>query len=96
MVSGVLNRYFLQVWGCETGIARLTLQVPSPGKFAKSCIFSEDSSMILFGGDDKVVHAHDSATGHHISNFRTSACIIAIFSIAGKYAVFWVLNALLF
>jgi WD40 repeat protein len=77
----------LQVWNCETGIVRLTFQVPSLGSFANTCIFSEDSSMILFGGNDKVVYVYDNNTGHSISRFETSGCIIAILSIAGKYVI---------
>jgi len=61
------------------------LQVPSKGSFANSCIFADDSSVILFGGDDKVVYACDNDTGYSISSFKTSGCIIAILSITGKY-----------
>jgi hypothetical protein len=85
----------LQVWNCETGIVRLTFQVPSPGRFANSCIFSEDNSLILFGGDDKFVYAYNNVTGLPITSFRTSGCIVAILSTAGKYAV-WMLKAVLF
>jgi WD40 repeat protein len=72
------------VWDYETENVRLTLQVPSPGSFANSCIFSDDSSMILFGGDDKVVYAYDNVTGYAVSSFKTSGCVIAILSIAGN------------
>jgi hypothetical protein len=41
--------------------------------------------MILFGGEDKVVYAYDNDTGHFVSSFKTSGCIIAILSITGKY-----------
>jgi WD40 repeat protein len=61
------------------------LQFPAPGCFANSCIFSGDSSVILFGGDDKVVYAYDNDTGCSVSSFETSGCVIAILSIAGKY-----------
>jgi hypothetical protein len=87
--------FFLQVWNCETEVVRLTFQVLSPGRFANSCIFSEDNSLILFGGDDKVVYAYDNITGVHIRSFSTSGCIVAILSTAGKYAV-WILKSLLF
>jgi WD40 repeat protein len=78
----------LQVWNCETGIVRLTFQVPSPGSFANSCIFSEDSSMILFGGNDKVVYVYDNNTGDLISRSETCGCIIAILGTAGKYVIY--------
>lgn len=77
----------LQVWNCETGIVRLTFQIPPPGSFANSCIFSEDSSMILFGGTDSVVYVHDNGTGNLISRFETCGCIIAILGTAGKYVI---------
>jgi len=77
--------YFLQVWDYKTENVRLTLQVPSTGSFANSCIFADDSSVILFGGGDKVVYAYDNDTGYSVSSFKTSGCIIAILSIAGKY-----------
>jgi WD40 repeat protein len=76
-----------QVWSCETGIVRLAFQVPSPRSFANSCIFSEDSPIILFGGNDKVVYVYDNNTGHLISRFETSGCIIAILSTGGKYVI---------
>jgi WD40 repeat protein len=75
--------YSLQVWNCETGIVRLTFQVPAARSFASSCIYSEDSRMILFGGSDKVVYVYNSNTGHLISRFENSGCIIATFSTAG-------------
>jgi len=74
----------LQVWDYKTENIRLTLQVPSTGSFANSCIFSDDSSVILFGGD-KFVYAYDNDTGCSVSSFKTSGCIIAILSMAGKY-----------
>jgi len=81
----VLFCTFVQVWDYKTEKVRLTLQVPSMGSFANSCIFAEDSSVILFGGDDKVVYAYDNDTGCSVSSFKTSGSIIAILSIAGKY-----------
>ena len=75
----------MQVWDYKTENVRLTLQIPSTGSFASSCIFADDSSVILFGGDDKVVYAYDNDTGYSISSFKTFGCIIAILSIAGKY-----------
>jgi WD40 repeat protein len=75
----------LQVWDYKTENVRLTLQVPSTGSFANSCIFADDNSVILFGGDDKFVYACDNDTGSSVSNFETSGCIIAILSITGKY-----------
>jgi hypothetical protein len=61
------------------------LQVPSTGSCANSCIFTDDNSLILFGGDDKVVYAYDNDTGCYVSCFKTFGCIIAILSISGKY-----------
>lgn len=88
MISSLLSFmgffFFFQVWDCETGTVRLTFEVPSTGSFANSCIFSEDSSVILFGGGDKVVYAYNNYTGCAISCFETSGCIVAILSIGGK------------
>ena len=65
----------------------MTLQVPSAGSFANSCIFTDDSSVILYGGDDKVVYAYGNDTGCSLSSLKTAGCIIAILSIAGKYVL---------
>ena len=78
---------FLQVWDYKTENVRLKLEVPSAGSFANCCIFADDSSVILFGGDDKVVYAYDNDTGCSVSRFETSDRIIAILSITGKYVL---------
>lgn len=78
---------FVKVWDYKTENIRLTLQVPSTGSFANSCIFSDDSSVILYGGDNKFVYAYDNDTGCSVSSFKTSGCIIAILSIAESKVV---------
>ena len=72
------------MWSCKTGEIRLTFQVPSELCFPNRCIFSEDESLIFFGGSDKEIYAYDNSTGSPVTNFTTSGDVIGIMIVRGK------------
>ncbi|KAJ9583731.1 hypothetical protein L9F63_021930, partial [Diploptera punctata] len=73
----------VKVWSAINGEIRLTIQVPSDLCFANICIFSENESLILFGGNDKVIYAHENSTGNVITSFPTSGDVIGIMNVSG-------------